>query len=99
MGDIIENENISADYSMKYSDEEVLLLDDAKLLAKPNPLRVEMNTLVLCTRGMEQFVMNGSPIQLTEKYAFICPSNTSLSDFLFSPDFEFKAILITNKLL
>ena len=37
MGDIIENENISADYSMKYSDEEVLLLDDAKLLAKPNP--------------------------------------------------------------
>ena len=38
MGDIIENENISAYYSMKYSDEEVLLLDDAKLLAKPNPL-------------------------------------------------------------
>lgn len=99
MADIIENENISAYYSMKYSDEEVLLLDDAKLLAKPNPLRVEMNTLVLCTRGMAQFVMNGSPIQLTEKYAFICPSNTSLSDFLFSPDFEFKAILITNKLL
>ena len=60
MGDILENENISAYYSMKYSDEEVLLLDDAKLLAKPNPLRVEMNTLVLCTRGMAQFVMNGS---------------------------------------
>lgn len=40
MGDILENENISAYYSMKYSDEEVLLLDDAKLLAKPNPLRV-----------------------------------------------------------
>ncbi len=35
MGDIIENENISADYSMKYSDEDLLLLDDAKLLAMP----------------------------------------------------------------
>lgn len=99
MGNILDDENISADYSLKYSDENLLLLDDVKMLAKPSPMRVDMNTLVQCTRGMAQFDMNGSLVQLYEKQVFICPSNTTLSGFLFSPDFEFKAVLISNRLL
>lgn len=99
MGNILDDENISADYSLKYSDENLLLLDDVKMLAKPSPMRVDMNTLVQCTRGMAQFDMNGSLVQLHEKQVFICPSNTTLSGYLFSPDFEFKAVLISNRLL
>lgn len=92
-------EQIAADYSVGYSDDDIILVTNAKLLAEPNPARLQMNAVVLCTRGRAQMDLNGKATVLTIGQMLVCPPNTSLTDFMLSPDFEFKAIFVSERML
>lgn len=98
-GKIVNAEQIAADYSVGYSDDDIILVTNAKLLAEPNPVRLQMNALVLCTQGRAQMSLNGKATILTTGQILVCPPNTSLTDFMLSPDFEFKAIFVSGRML
>lgn len=88
-------QNIPVDYI----DEDLLIIDNVKDLAEPSPTRVVMNFIVACTAGRVQAQMNGSPFELSRNQVLLAPPNVMLSDFLISPDFEFKAVFFTTRLL
>jgi AraC-like DNA-binding protein len=99
IGKIVNAEQIAADYSVGYSDDDIILVTNAKLLAEPNPVRLEMNAVVLCTQGKAQMQLNGKATILAVGQMLVCPPNTSLTNFMLSPDFEFKAIFVSGRML
>lgn len=99
IGRLVGTEHVDADYTVGYSDGDILLISDARLLAEPNPMRLHMNALLLCTQGKGQLAIGGSTLQIATHQVLVCPPETLLSDFLFSPDFEFKAIFVSNRML
>lgn len=86
--------------SIDYLDEDIIIINDVKALSEAQvSTRLEMSTLAYCSRGRSQFLFNGTLNEFHDNQIIILPSNTKLSDFLFSADFEFKAIFFTDRLL
>lgn len=96
---IVNAEQIEGDYSIGYSDDDIILLNNAKLLADPDPVRLQMNTVVICTQGKAQMDLNGRSTLLDKGQMLICPPNVSLTNVMLSPDFEFKAIFVSGRML
>lgn len=82
-----------------YSDDDVIIIDNIKQLAEPNPTRIKMNMVAIAKKGKAQVLFNGSSITFSANQLLICPPNTLFTDFMFSPDFEFKAIFLTNRII
>lgn len=98
--DIVTIQSLANDKNIvvEYIDDELVIMDNVKELVEPNPTRVSMNFIVACTAGRVRAQMNGSTIELSRNQILLAPSNTMLSDFLISPDFEFKAVFLTTRL-
>ena len=58
-----------------------------------------MNLLVLCKKGKAQLSVNGESYEISTDDTFICPPEMTLESVLVSPDFEYQALCITNRLL
>lgn len=82
-----------------YYDDDIIIIDNVKDLVAPKFARVDMNALLVCTAGKAQFDLNGSPMTLARNQLLLTPVNTTLSNFLFSADFEFIILLMTNRIL
>lgn len=82
-----------------FVDEDLILIDNIKLLGVPDAVYMNMNLLVLCTKGKAQFAVNGESYEITANDAFVCPPEMTLDSVLISPDFEYQALCITNRLL
>lgn len=90
----------TTEISIDYLDENIAIITDAKLFSETHiSARLQTGTLTLCTCGKAQFQLNGKPYELHANQILLCPSHTTLSDFLFSADFEFKALLFTDYML
>ncbi len=96
---IINAYKIDGDYPAGYSDDDIILLTNAKFLADPDPVRLRMNTVVLCTQGKAQMELNGRMTLLDMGQLLICPPNTSLTNVMLSPDYEFKGIFVSDRML
>ena len=92
---LADNKNIVVDYI----DDDFAIIDNVKDLVEPNPTRVSMNFVVACTAGRVHARLNGTPIELGKNQILLAPPGVMLSDFLISPDFEFKAVFFTTRLL
>ncbi|MCR4852831.1 MAG: hypothetical protein K5893_04500, partial [Prevotella sp.] len=92
-------EIVDADVTVSYHDNDIIMIDNVKLLAEPNPARLQMNLVAFCNRGKVQAMMNGAPVLFSANQLMICPSQVSISDFMFSPDFAFRAIFVSNSML
>lgn len=88
-----------ADMTVGYSDSDIIMIDNARLLAEPSTARLQMNMVAFCCKGRAHMDMNGKQTQLEEGQLLVCPPNVSLTNFMLSPDFEFKAIFVTNRML
>ena len=82
-----------------FVDEDLILIDNIKLLGVPDAVYMNMNLLVLCTKGKAQFAVNGESYAIAANDAFVCPPEMTLDSVLISPDFEYQALCITNRLL
>jgi len=82
-----------------YSDEDILIIDNVRKLIEPQIARMNMNMLVLCIEGRAEGHLNGMRIGIHKNQVTICPPNVTLSDFMVSPDFEFKAMFFTTRIL
>lgn len=82
--------------SVDYSDDDIIIIDNIKQLAEPNPTRIQMNLVAIVKKGKGLVQLGARTLTLCENQVLICPPNTIYNDFMFSPDFEFKAMFITN---
>lgn len=82
-----------------YSDDDIIIIDNVKQLAEANPTRIHMNLISITKRGKAQMLVNGETTTVGENQLLLCPPNTVLTDFMFSPDFEFKAMFLTNRII
>lgn len=89
------NEPICIDYS----DEDIMIVDNVKQIVDIMPIRMGMNSIILCVNGQLQVDINGKTSRIQKNQLLLCPPNTVLENFLFSVDFECKALCLTNRIL
>lgn len=82
-----------------YSDDDIIIIDNIKQLAEPNPTRIRMNVIAITKTGKAQISFGDQTVTLGENQLLLCPPNTVFNDFMFSPDFEFRAIFLTNRII
>lgn len=64
-----------------------------------NPVRAQMNFIILCCEGRIQLDINGNRRELEKNdVLFSCP-DVVLSDFMISPDFECKILCLSERII
>lgn len=85
--------------SPDYIDDDLVVIDNVKLLAAPDVAYTNMNVLAYCSKGKCTIMINGETMEVRSNEIFICPPEVSLDNVLISPDFEYKALGISNRML
>lgn len=85
--------------SPDYIDDDLIVIDNVKLLAAPDIAYTNMNVLAYCSKGKSSISVDGETINIHSNQIFVCPPEVSLDNILISPDFEYKALGISNRML
>lgn len=86
----------SAEISTSYLDNDMLIIDNIKVLANPDPVRLQMNMIASCTQGNLTASINGREVEVCKNDIFVCPPNTTLDVLEVSSDFACTAMCVTN---
>ena len=87
------------DIQIGYSDNDIVVVDSIQQFTKVNTAHVSMNTIVICTDGKVQAQMNGIHMELHKNQVAVIPQNVTVTDVMISPDFNLKAMFLTNRIL
>ena len=87
------------DIRIGYSDNDIVVVDSIQQFAEVSTALVSMNAVVICTSGKVQGVINGKQIELHQNQVAIIPQNIIVTDVMVSPDFNLKAMFLTNRIL
>lgn len=87
------------DFQVGYSDNDIVIIDNIQKFAEISAAHVSMNAIVICTQGRIQGTINGNAIELHENQMALIPQNVIITDLMVSPDFNFKAMFFTNRIL
>lgn len=87
----------SAEISASYLDEDILIIDNVKVLANPDPVRLQMNMIASCQGGHLKMDINGKVVEVSKNDIFVCPPNTMLDILEVSGDFACVAMCVTNR--
>ena len=82
-----------------YSDGDIIVLDNIQKLSEIKNTRIPLIAIVICLNGSVRALVDGQDILLHEKQVAIIPQNVNMSDFIVSPDFNVKGLLLTNRVL
>lgn len=82
-----------------YSDDDIVIIDNINDLTELTPKRLQNNIIAFAKRGKAQLKVNGQTVTIAENQLLLCPPNTMLTDFMFSPGLEFRAIFLTNRII
>lgn len=77
----------SAEISASYLDEDILIIDNLKVLQNPDPVRLQMNMIASCLRGSLKVDLNGREVLVEKGDIFISPPNSMLDIIEVSADF------------
>lgn len=86
----------SAEISASYLDEDILIIDNVKVLQNPDPVRLQMNMIASCQRGSLRANLNGREILVEKGDIFISPPNSVLDIIEVSSDFACTAMCVSN---
>lgn len=86
----------SAEISASYLDDDILIIDNIKVLANPDPVRLQMNMIASCLRGHLKVDVNGKVVEVNKNEIFVCPPNSVLDILEVSKDFACTAMCVTN---
>ncbi len=89
----------STEVVVNYSDSDIVIIDNVNKLVEPGSAHLNMNMVVLTLNGRATVEFNGQPAELHKNQIVIWPPHTTLTQFMMSPDFEFKAMFLTNSIL
>lgn len=87
------------DIQIGYSDNDIVVVDSIQQFAEISTAHVAMNAIVICTNGKVQAQMNGTQVELHKNQVAIIPQNITVTDVMISPDFNLKAMFLTNRIL
>jgi AraC-like DNA-binding protein len=87
------------DIQIGYSDNDIMVVDSIQQFAKISTAHVSMNGIVICTDGKVHAQMNGMQMELHKNQIAIVPQNVTVTDVMVSPDFNLKAMFLTNRIL
>ena len=87
------------DLQIGYSDNDIVVVDSIQKFTEANTAHVAMNAIVICTDGQVQAQMNGMRMELHKNQVAIVPQNITVTDVMISPDFNLKAMFLTNRIL
>ena len=87
------------DIQIGYSDNDIVVVDSIQQFTEVNTARVAMNAIVICTNGKVQAQMNSQTMELHKNQMAIVPQNVTVTDVMISPDFNLKAMFLTNRIL
>ena len=87
------------DIQIGYSDNDIVVVDSIQQFEEINTAHVAMNAVVICTNGKVQAQMNGIQMELHKNQVVIVPQNVTVTDVMVSPDFNLKAMFLTNRIL
>ena len=87
------------DIQIGYSDNDIVVVDSIQQFTEVNTARVAMNAIVICTNGKVQAQMNSQTMELHKNQIAIVPQNVTVTDVMVSPDFNLKAMFLTNRIL
>ena len=87
------------DIQIGYSDNDIVVVDSIQQFTEVNAARVAMNAIVICTNGKVQAQMNSQTMELHKNQIAIVPQNVTVTDVMISPDFNLKAMFLTNRIL
>jgi AraC-like DNA-binding protein len=87
------------DIQIGYSDNDIVVVDSIQQFTEVNTAHVAMNAIVICTNGKVQAQMNGIQMELHKNQVAIVPQNVTVTDVMVSPDFNLKAMFLTNRIL
>lgn len=82
-----------------YSDDDIVILDNMRDIVAAEPMRFMMNGVFVCFNGTIQVDVNGQQHTYHKNQLVMFPPNTTLDNYLFSVDFECKALLMTNHII
>ena len=85
--------------SVGYQDDDIVIIDNVKMLYAPPMAHVDMTLVVMPLEGKVQASVGGHQVELRKGQVAVFPPNMTLSDFMMSPDFDFKAMLVTTSML
>ncbi len=87
------------DVQIGYSDEDIVVVDSIQQFTETRTAHVSMNAVVICTSGRVQAQMNGIQMELHKNQVAVIPQNVTVTDVMISPDFNLKAMFLTNRIL
>ena len=87
------------DIQIGYSDNDIVVVDSIQQFTKVNSAHVAMNAIVICTNGKVQAQINSLTMELHKNQMAIVPQNVTVTDVMVSPDFNLKAMFLTNRIL
>ncbi|MBO4722679.1 MAG: AraC family transcriptional regulator [Muribaculaceae bacterium] len=82
-----------------YSDNDMVIVDSIQKFAEFNAAHIAMNVIMICTDGKIQARMNNMQLSLSKNQVAIIPQNVLITDIMVSPDFNLKALFLTNSIL
>lgn len=86
----------SAEITPNYLDEDILIIDNVKVLQHPDPVRLQMNMIASCQAGSLRANLNGRMIRVEKGDIIICPPNTMIDMSDVSSDFACTAMCVSN---
>lgn len=87
------------DIQIGYSDNDIVVVDSIQQFTEINTAHVAMNAVVICTDGKVQAQMNGKQMELHKNQVAIVPQDVTVTDVMVSPNFNLKAMFLTNRIL
>lgn len=87
------------DIQIGYSDNDIVIVDSIQGFAEISGAHVAMNAVAICTQGKVQGMLNGQMIELHKNQVAVIPQNVIINDLMISPDFDLKAMFLTNRIL
>lgn len=87
------------DIQLGYLDSEIAIVDSIQQFTQVSTAHVMMNAIVICTRGKVQAQMNGIHMELHQNQVAVVPQNVMVTDVMVSPDFNMKAMFLSNRIL
>ena len=87
------------DIQIGYSDNDIVIIDSIQKFAEVSAAHVSMNAIAICTQGKVQGTINGQQIELHQNQVAIIPQSVTVTDLMISPDFDLKAMFLTNRIL
>lgn len=89
----------SFEEQIKYSDEELVIVDNLREIPNMDNLRITFNIIAVCLRGKMEIDIAGESKLIHERQIAICHSHATLANCMVSPDFECNVLCIGDQLL